>query len=146
LGRTTDLVRWAIDFAADYHGDPLRWSPIVVELFLADWLPGKVNLEAGEVEALPGVLRAWLRFVGQKRSFEARLVAETLAAVDAYEADFREAMADSSRFGFAKSLAMQMQDDSMDFSDDAAVKAWIDDFNGRPLDERIERTGSPRLH
>ncbi|HZW00102.1 MAG TPA: hypothetical protein VFF55_00955, partial [Candidatus Deferrimicrobium sp.] len=46
LGRTTDLVRWAIDFAADYHGDPLRWSPIVVELFLADWLPGKVNLEA----------------------------------------------------------------------------------------------------
>jgi hypothetical protein len=146
LGRTTDLARWAIDFAADYHDDPLRWSPVVVELFLADWLPGKVNLEADEVEALPGVLRAWLRFVGQKRSFEARLVAEMLAAVDAYEADFRDAMADSSRFGFAKSLGMQMQEDGVDLTDDAAVQAWVEAFNALPQEERIERTGGPRLH
>ena len=146
LGRTTGLARWALDYAADYHGDPLRWSPIVVELFLADWLPGKVNLEAGEVEALPGVLRAWLRFVGQKRDFDMRLVSEMLAAVDAYEADFRDAMADSSRFGFAKSLGMQMQEDGVDFTDDAAVQAWIDGFNALPQEERIERTGGPRLH
>jgi hypothetical protein len=117
-----------------------------VELFLADWLPGKVNLEADEVEALPGVLRAWLRFVGQKRSFEARLVAEMLAAVDAYEADFRDAMADSSRFGFAKSLGMQMQEDGVDLTDDAAVQAWVEAFNALPQEERIERTGGPRLH
>ena len=146
LGRTTDLARWAIDFAADYQADPLRWSPIVIELFLADWLPGKVDLEPDEVEAMPDVLRAWVRFVGQKRGFQARHVTEMLAAVDAYESDFRAAMGDSSRFGFAKSLAMQMQDDGVDFTDDAAVQAWIADFNALPQEERIERTGGPRLH
>lgn len=145
LGRTADLARWAIDFAADYQSDPLRWSPIVIELFLADWLPGKVDLEPDEVEAMPDVLRAWVRFVGEKRGFQVRHVTEMLAAVDAYEADFREAMGDSSRFGLAKSLAMQMQDDGVDFTDDAAVQAWVEAFNALPQEERIERTGGPRL-
>ena len=55
-------------------------------------------------------------------------------------------MRDDSRFGFAKSLGLQMQEDGVDFSDDGAVQAWIDDFNARPLEERIERTGGPRPH
>jgi hypothetical protein len=54
-------------------------------------------------------------------------------------------MGDSSRFGFAKSLAMQMQDDGVDFTDDAAVQAWVEAFNALPQEERIERTGGPRL-
>lgn len=33
----------AIDFCAGYtDGDPLRWSPLVVELFMTDWIPRKV--------------------------------------------------------------------------------------------------------
>ena len=36
-------VSLAINFCADYvDGRPLRWSPVVVELFLANWIPRKV--------------------------------------------------------------------------------------------------------
>ena len=34
-----DIAALAIDFGADYnHGGPLRWSPVVVEIFMASWL------------------------------------------------------------------------------------------------------------
>src|SRR5262249_39239852 len=38
------VAQLAIDYGADYnHGGPLRWSPIVVELFMLDWLARKVT-------------------------------------------------------------------------------------------------------
>ena len=117
LGRDANLARLCIDYAADYHDDALRWSPIVVELFLTDWLPRKVSLEDEEVERLPDVLRAWLRFVAEQRGFEERHVGEMFDAVERYEAGFREAMADSERFGPAKSIARLMAADDVDFSD-----------------------------
>ena len=41
-GPSTDMARWFVDFACDYGaGDPLRWSPIAVEILLGDWLPRK---------------------------------------------------------------------------------------------------------
>lgn len=136
LGRDTQLARLVIDYAADYYSDALHWSPIVVELFLTDWLPRKVSLLEDEVERLPVVLRAWLRFVGEQRGFEVQLTDEMLAAVDEAAEAFREAMGDDSAFGPAKSIAAQMQADDVDFSDPDAVQAWIDAFNARPFDER----------
>jgi hypothetical protein len=59
-----DLAWRIVDFGCDYlEGDPLRWSPIVVELFMTDWLPRKALLEA-PVKAVPdavrvGSLRRW---------------------------------------------------------------------------------------
>jgi hypothetical protein len=143
LGRDTRLARLIIDYAADYYSDGLHWSPIVVELFLADWLPRKVSLVEDEIERLPVVLRAWLRFVAEQRDFEPRLSDELLAAVDEFADAFRHAMADDSSFGPAKSIAQQMQADGVDFSDPAAVQAWIDAFNARPFQERVELTGGP---
>ena len=35
-----DVVATAIDFGTGYnHGGPLRWSPVVVEIFMVSWLP-----------------------------------------------------------------------------------------------------------
>jgi hypothetical protein len=34
----------------------------------------------------------------------------------------------------------------VDLTDDAAVQAWVEAFNALPQEERIERTGGPRLH
>lgn len=145
LGRDTQLARLFIDYGSDYHLDGLHWSPIVVELLLTDWLPRKVSLTAEEVEQLPGVLRSWLQFVSQERGFEDRLTAEMLAAVDEYADDFRKAVTDPSTYGPAKSVAAQMQADGVDFSDPAAVQAWIEAFNARPFEEREHLTGGPSL-
>ncbi len=146
LGRDTQLARLFIDYGSDYYLDGLHWSAIVVELFLTEWLPRKVSLVDDEVERLPGVLRSWLRFVGQERGFEDRFTVEMLDAVDEYAADFRKAMRDASTFGPAKSVAAQMQADGVDFSDPAAVQAWIEAFNARPFEERENLTGGPNLH
>lgn len=146
LGRDTQLARLCIDYAADYYSDALHWSPIVVELFLTDWLPRKVTLFDDEVERLPVVLRSWLRFVGEQRGFADRLVDEMLAALDAFADGFRKAMGDSSSFGPAKSIAQQMQADGVDLEDPRAVQAWIEAFNARPFEEREGLTGGPTLH
>jgi hypothetical protein len=40
----------------DYgDGDPLRWSPTVVEMFLLDFLPRKAAMSMAEVRAVPYV-------------------------------------------------------------------------------------------
>lgn len=40
--KARDVVELAIDFGADYnHGGPLRWSPVVVEVFMTNWLARK---------------------------------------------------------------------------------------------------------
>lgn len=55
----------AIDFCADYvDGRPLRWSPVVVELFMANWIPRKVLADKGLFARLPTALDAWVRFAG----------------------------------------------------------------------------------
>lgn len=146
LGRDTQLARVFIDYGSDYYLDGLHWSPIVVELFLTDWLPRKVSLLEEEVEQLPYVLRSWLRFVGAERGFKDRLTGEMLDAVDEYADAFRKAMTDSSAFGPTKSIAHQMQADGVDFSDPVAVQAWIDAFNERPFEERVDLTGGPFPH
>jgi hypothetical protein len=138
------LARLAIDYASDYHDDPMRWSPIVVELFLVDWLPRKTTLLEEDVDRLPDVLRTWLRFVGEQRGFPERLVRELVTAVDTFEADYRAGMRDSERFGPAKSLALQMQADDVDLRDPEAVQAWMDAFNARPYEERVRATGGRR--
>jgi hypothetical protein len=40
--------------------DPLRWSPIAVELCLLDWLPRKVTLDDADLRALPDALKSWV--------------------------------------------------------------------------------------
>lgn len=140
------LARVALDYAADYYDDALRWSPIVVELFLTDFLPRRITLDPDDVETLPDALRAWLRFVGEQRGFDGRLVGELLGAVAEFEGAYRDAISDPSQFGPAKSVAAQMLADGVDLTDDAAVQRWIDDFNARPFDEREAATGGPRLH
>ena len=58
----------AIDFCAGYTGgDPLRWSPVVVELFMSDWVPRKVLATPELLDRLPVALDAWVRFAARRR-------------------------------------------------------------------------------
>jgi hypothetical protein len=68
-------------------GDPLRWSPTAVEIFLADWLPRKVLADEAFLALAPDLLRAYIRFCHAERGVPPHLTDETLAAVDEYEPD-----------------------------------------------------------
>jgi hypothetical protein len=117
-------------------GDPLRWSPTVVELFMLDYLPRKVSLSPEEVDALPEVLTAWVRFALTKRGLDERFVAEAAEAVQTFTEEFRGAVSDSDNFGPAKAIMRALQADGIDVTDQKAVDAWLADFNARPEEER----------
>lgn len=55
--------RRALPFAIDDGpGDPLRWSPVAVEILLSDWLPRKVAADPGYLSKAPDLLRRLVRF------------------------------------------------------------------------------------
>jgi hypothetical protein len=131
-----DLAWRIIDFGCDYSdGDPVRWSPVVVELFMVDWLPRKALLEA-PIKKVPDALRAWVRFAGRRRGLTESLIEETVTAVGRWEREFAKAMKDSTRFGPAKAIVGAMFAEGIDPSDQSAVDTWVRDFNARPEEER----------
>lgn len=88
-----DLVDHLIWFGCDYGpGDPLRWSPVSVEIVLADWVPAKIVADIDELELLPDVLRAFIAFSHGERGITAALTAETIEAVARWEPDFQAAI------------------------------------------------------
>ena len=119
-------------------GDPLRWSPTAVEMFLLDFLPRKVALDTGQIRAMPDVLRRWVGFALDRRGLERRWIDETQAAVERFIPEFRRAVTDPSSFGPAKAMTNAMLADGIDLLDPEAVQAWIEAFNARPFEERDE--------
>lgn len=123
-------------------GDPLRWSPTVVEMFLLDFLPRKATLDAGQIRAVPDVLRRWVGFALERRGLDRRWIDETQAAIDPLTPEFRRLVTDPSSFGPAKAMTNAMLADGVDLGDPEAVQAWIDAFNARPFEERDAFLGS----
>jgi hypothetical protein len=85
--RLLDSVIW---FGTDYGpGDPMRWSPVVVEIILVDWIPRKLVADAAYLSKVPDLLRAFVRFCHDERGIRRDLTRETLATVDLYEPDYQ---------------------------------------------------------
>lgn len=140
--RVAQLARSFVDYRFDYtDGDPLRWSPIAVELCLLDWFPRKVTLEDADLAAVPDALRRWVKYSGRRKRIASDAVAETLAAIDEFEPQFREAMRDPGRSGPAKSIVAAMMRDGIDLTDERAIAGWIQALNDRPRNERVELLG-----
>ncbi|MGH3520962.1 MAG: DUF6398 domain-containing protein [Haloechinothrix sp.] len=82
-----DSVLW---FGTDYGpGDPLRWSPVSVEILLVDWVPRKVVADPTYLAKAPRLLRAFIRFCHAERGIRASLTTETLLAVDHWEPEYQ---------------------------------------------------------
>lgn len=97
-GLSPDQVRALVDnlvwFACDYGpGDPLRWSPVSVEIVLADWYPRKVFAPTDdELRRLPDVLAGFVSFCHGRTDVRAELTEETLAAVEEWTPAYLEAV------------------------------------------------------
>ena len=80
--RPAELI---VEFGDDFIiAGPLAWAPDTVPLFLQDWLPRHAELEDGEVDALPEVLKQWLGFALQRRGVEDAWITPVQDVVDAY--------------------------------------------------------------
>lgn len=126
-GELLEQVLW---FATGYGpGDPLRWSPVAVEILLVDWIPRKIVADAAYLSKAPDLLRAFIRFCHAERSIRAALTDQTLAAVDEYEPDYQRTIRSPRPQGPAALLA------AVDDLDPDGPWA-MDDDDDEPLDYR----------
>lgn len=117
-------------FGTDYGpGDPLRWSPVAVEIILTDWIPRKIVAPSEFLEAAPALLRALIRYSHHERGIRAGLTEETLEAVDMFEAEYLEAIHSDRPQGPAALLA------AMDAFN--ARGSRNDDFDDDDFDDEI---------
>jgi len=86
-----DLLSSLLWFGTDYGpGDPMRWSPVAVEILLLDWIPRKIVADVEHLTRGPGLLRAFIRFCHHERGIRPGLTEETVAAVDEFEPEYQQ--------------------------------------------------------
>jgi hypothetical protein len=125
-----DAAQLAIGFGADYnHGGPLRWSPVVVEIFMTSWLARKVTREPGLFERVPEVLRDWVKYAGRRRGVPAAALREAVAAVKRFRKEMLDAVDDPETWGPAKSFAVAALDAGVDVTDPDDVERFIQRYN-----------------
>jgi hypothetical protein len=117
------------------EGDPLRWSPAVVELFMLDHLPRTAALSVDEARAVPEVLTAWVRFALTRRGLEERWIVETEDTIRELAAEFVGAMGAPQSFDPAQAATAALLAAGIDPSDHLAVDAWLAGL-AVPPDER----------
>jgi hypothetical protein len=125
-------VSLAIDFCADYvDGRPLRWSPVVVELFMASWIPRKVLADEDLLAALPSALDAWVRFAGGKRGIPEWAIDVTREAILVWRDEMTAAGSDPDSGSPAKQFLMAAQDAGVDVTDENALMTFMAGWNAR---------------
>jgi hypothetical protein len=125
-----DVAHLAIDFGAGYnHGGPLRWSPVVVEIFTTSWLARKVAREPGFFKCVPDVLRDWVKYAGRRQAVPAAPLREAVAAVKEYGDEMLHAVNDPEAWGPAKTFASAALEAGVDLTDPDGVERFIERYN-----------------
>ena len=151
--RVASIVDHFIWHGCDFgSGDPLRWSPVVIELVLADWFPRKIyGLTEAEVDAVPAILEQFVTYAHQRHGIDARATNETLSAIVVFEDDFFDAMTDQAPQGsFTTTLAqmtagLEPADDDDDERNDKGLLRTVlgdqsnDDYMDRVTNELEQR-------
>ena len=126
------LLDLAINFGCDYnHGGPLRWSPVVVEIFMTSWLPHKVAREQEFFKGVPEVLRAWVRYAGRVRALPAAQRREAVAAVKRFRTEMLENAEDPASWGPAKTIATAARQAGVDLADPGALEGFVEQYNAQ---------------
>ena len=122
----------AIDFCVGYTGgDPLRWSPVVVELFMTDWVPRKVLATPELLARLPGALDAWVRFAARRRGTPEWAANETRGSIGKWAQEMIEAALDPAVGGPSKQFLLAAKAAGVDLEDEQALGAFIKGWNAR---------------
>jgi hypothetical protein len=114
-----------VDFAQTRGGDPLRWSPRAVEVFLMDWIHGRAVLDANDARSLPDALGAWVLWSGRLLGLPDVAVQATFDEVGTAREEFARLCATGERQSPAVRAMRRLLADAVDVTDDAAVDAWL---------------------
>jgi hypothetical protein len=135
-GLLDDILWYGTDYGP---GDPLRWSPVAVEIVLVDWIPRKIRAEVSYLTKAPEVLRAFIRFAHAERGIRPELTADTLSAVDDFEPEYQRVIRSPRPQGPAALLAAM---GALDPDAELPDEMWADGRR-RPAG-RLSRAGDLR--
>lgn len=125
------LLNDVLWFGTDYAtGDPYRWSPVTVEMLLADWFPRKIVAAASYLAKLPNLIRAYIRYCHDRQGIRAELTEETLAAVAEWEPEYQRLIRSARPQGPAALLAAM-------FDDEPGTDPDANEFMLESLDRRV---------
>lgn len=113
------------------ESDPLRWDPTTIKTFLLDWLPARALLDRADIELIPTLLSAWVRWAGRISGLPAREVAQNVAAVALNRTEFAKRARSGSHRSEAATAMIEMLQDGVDLDDEQAVADWLADYNLR---------------
>jgi hypothetical protein len=105
--------------------DPLRWSPVMAELFLLDWVHRRAVLDAADAAMLPRALRAWVAYAARRRGLPAAAAERTIAAVDELAPEFARVHTSGERRSPATDAVTRLLAEGVDPADSDAVGAWL---------------------
>jgi hypothetical protein len=131
-GEEAYAVSLAIDFCVDYvDGRPLRWSPEVVELFMASWIPRKVLGDAELFARLPAALDAWVRFAGRRSNLPEWAISATCESISIWRDAMVRLSDDPAAAGPAKHFLSAAQSAGIDLADADALNTFVAGWNAR---------------
>lgn len=122
-----DILGTLLWFGSGYCGsDPLRWSPVNVEILLVDWLPRKIVADVDYLARIPAVLRAFIRHCHAVRGISRALTEETVAAVARWEPDYQRTIRSARPQGPEAILAAMGLPVGFDLSDEEYLLSILD--------------------
>lgn len=126
------IVSLAIDFCAGYVDErPLRWSPVVVELFMVNWLPHKVIADRETFDVVPAALDAWVRFAGRQRGIPDWAIGRCTEAVKARTAEMFDELDGDHGVSPANELLTAAVAAGVDVTDEQAFATFVSGWNAR---------------
>jgi hypothetical protein len=126
------VVTLAIDYACDYQvGGPLRWSPVTVELFTADWLPRKLLADRATFEAVPNALNAWVRYAGRRRGIPEWAIERTAASIGDWTEEMLARFDRPESRGPTVEFLTAAQSAGLDLTDRDALANFVAGWNAR---------------
>lgn len=136
---TADML---LHYRRHLDDDLTRWTVEELGAVLLGLFPAKVVIEADEVVEVVEGVGAFLSFLDATGRLAPKSdpLPTLLSALEVIGEQLPAAMADTSRFGMAKSIGTAMAADGVDVTDDDAVQEWIAAFNARPEAERRQLT------
>jgi hypothetical protein len=114
-----------IDFADTRGGDPLRWSPRAVGVFLLDWVHGRAVLDKRDSDTLPDALGAWVLWSGRRLGLPDVALQATFDEVAGTRAEFGRLCATGERQSPAVRATARLIAEGIDLTDEQAVDAWL---------------------
>jgi hypothetical protein len=125
-----NVVAWcaraAVDFAVDDNaGDPLRWSPIAVELMLLDWAPRQLSASHDAAPWLPEVLAGFVGYAGRLQGQSPERLEVTQAAITEAAVRYTDLMTGDALGEPVSDILARMVADGVDPLDEDEVLEWV---------------------